>query len=146
MNIYTIGFTKKGAEDFFAELKKSGAKSVVDIRLNNVSQLAGFTKKQDLGYFLKEICGIEYHHLPELAPTKEILDEYKRRKGDWATFEKRFLDLMSDRQIEKNIPKKAVADGCLLCSEEKPHQCHRRLVAEYLQHHWNDIEVFHLGQ
>jgi uncharacterized protein YeaO (DUF488 family) len=119
---------------------------VVDIRLNNVSQLAGFTKKQDLGYFLKEICGIEYHHLPELAPTKEILDEYKRRKGDWATFEKRFLDLMSDRQIEKNIPKKAVADGCLLCSEEKPHQCHRRLVAEYLQHHWNDIEVFHLGQ
>ena len=146
MKIYTIGFTKKGAEEFFSEIKKSGAKTVVDIRLNNVSQLAGFTKKQDLSYFLREICGIEYRHLPELAPTKEILDEYKKRTGDWDTFEKRFLDLMSHREIEKNIPREAVAEGCLLCSEEKPHHCHRRLVAEYLQHHWSDLEVRHLGQ
>ena len=146
MKIYTIGFTKKGAEEFFSEIKKSGAKTVVDIRLNNVSQLAGFTKKQDLGYFLREICGIEYRHLPELAPTQEILDEYKKRKGDWNTFEKRFLDLMSHREIEKNIPREAVAEGCLLCSEEKPHHCHRRLVAEYLKHHWSDLEIQHLGQ
>ncbi|MBX3177600.1 MAG: DUF488 domain-containing protein [Candidatus Hydrogenedentes bacterium] len=145
MNVYTIGFTKKSAQKFFDMLRKSGAQRVVDVRLNNVSQLAGFAKRDDLKFFLKEVCGIEYVHLPDLAPTKEMLDEYKKHKGDWATYEARFLDLMDRRHIEDRIPKDVVAGGCLLCSEDKPHHCHRRLVAEYLKRHWGDVDITHLG-
>src|SRR6187399_1746554 len=100
MKIYTIGFTKKTAQCFFEILRASGAKRVVDVRLNNVSQLAGFAKKQDLAYFLKQICAMEYVHVPELAPTQDILDEYKKNKGDWAVYERKFLELMERRQIE----------------------------------------------
>ena len=144
MKIFTIGFTKKNAQRFFELLEQSGTTRVVDVRLNNVSQLAGFAKKQDLEFFLREICGIDYVHLPELAPTKDILDAYKKAKGDWAEYEKRFLDLMHKRQIESRIPKEVVAEGCLLCSEDKPHHCHRRLVAEYLKEHWGDVDISHL--
>ena len=144
MKVTTIGFTKKNAKRFFELLRGSGAKRVVDVRLNNVSQLAGFAKRDDLAFFLKEICGMEYVHLPMLAPTQEMLDEYKKLRGDWQTYEKRFLDLMEQRRIEETIPKEVVADGCLLCSEDKPHQCHRRLVAEYLKQHWGDVDVSHL--
>ncbi len=145
MNVFTIGFTKKNAQRFFELLRGSGAKRVVDVRLNNVSQLAGFAKKDDLAFFLKEICGMEYVHLPALAPTQEMLDEYKKQRGDWHTYETRFLELMKQRRIEETIPRDAVADGCLLCSEDKPHQCHRRLVAEYLKQHWGDVDVSHLS-
>ena len=145
MKVFTIGFTKKNAKRFFELLRGSGAKRVVDVRLNNVSQLAGFAKRDDLAFFLKEICGMEYVHLPMLAPTQEMLDEYKKLRGDWQTYEKRFLDLMEQRRIEETIPKEVVADGCLLCSEDKPHQCHRRLVAEYLKQHWGDVDVSHLA-
>lgn len=144
MNVYTIGFTKKSAQKFFDMLRNSGAKRVVDVRLNNVSQLAGFAKRDDLAFFLKEVCGMDYVHLPELAPTKEMLDEYKKLKGDWQTYENRFLDLMNKRHIEEHIPKEIVAEGCLLCSEDKPHHCHRRLVAEYLKQRWGDIQIEHL--
>lgn len=144
MKVFTVGFTHKSAEQFFGKLRQSGAKRVVDVRLNNVSQLAGFAKKKDLEFFLKELCGMEYVHLPELAPTQDILDEYKKRKGDWTVYERQFLDLMRKRQVEKTTPRDVIADGCLLCSEEKPHQCHRRLVAEYLKEHWGDIEIQHL--
>jgi len=145
MRVFTIGFTKKTARHFFEILRKSGAKRVVDVRLNNVSQLAGFAKKDDLAYFLKEICGMEYVHLPELAPTQGMLDEYKKEGGDWKTYETRFLELMQQRRIEETIPKEIVMDGCLLCSEDKPHHCHRRLVAEYLKQHWGDVDIAHLG-
>lgn len=145
MKVFTIGFTKKPARRFFELLRGSGAKRVVDVRLNNVSQLAGFAKKDDLAFFLKEICGMEYVHLPALAPTQEMLDEYKKQHGDWETYEKRFLELMKQRRIEETIPREAVADGCLLCSEDKPHHCHRRLVAEYLKQHWGDVDVSHLA-
>ena len=145
MKVFTIGFTKKNAKRFFELLRGSGARRVVDVRLNNVSQLAGFAKRDDLAFFLKEICGMEYVHLPMLAPTQEMLDEYKKLRGDWQTYEKRFLDLMEQRRIEERIPKEVVADGCLLCSEDKPHQCHRRLVAEYLKQHWGDVDVSHLA-
>jgi uncharacterized protein (DUF488 family) len=145
MKVFTIGFTKKNAQHFFEALRKSGARRVVDVRLNNVSQLAGFAKKDDLAYFLKKVCDMEYVHLPELAPTKDMLDEYKKLQGDWTTYEGRFLDLMAKRRIEHNISKDIVADGCLLCSEDKPHHCHRRLVAEYLNQHWGDVHVSHLG-
>ena len=144
MRLFTIGFTKKSAEKFFEMLRSSGAKRLVDVRLNNVSQLAGFAKKLDLQYFAKEICKMDYVHLPDLAPTQDILDEYKKNKGDWAVYETKFLDLMRQRQIESTVPKEVVAEGCLLCSEDKPHHCHRRLVAEYLKQHWGDIEIRHL--
>lgn len=144
MKVFTIGFTKKSAQQFFEMLRRSGAKRVVDVRLNNVSQLAGFAKRDDLKFFLKEVCGMDYVHTPDLAPTQEMLDEYKKLKGDWQTYEKRFLDLMEKRKIEDRIPKEVVAEGCLLCSEDKPHHCHRRLVADYLRQRWGDVEVSHL--
>lgn len=144
MRLLTIGFTKKSAEAFFTKLKLSGAKRVVDVRLNNVSQLAGFAKRHDLEFFLHEICHMDYVHVPELAPTQDILDEYKKNKGDWAIYEQKFLELMRKREIQKRVDPAVMADGCLLCSEEKPHHCHRRLVAEYLKSHWGDVEVSHL--
>ena len=145
MKIFTIGFTKKGARRFFELLCESGAKRIVDVRLNNVSQLAGFAKRDDLAYFLEKICGMEYVHLPVLAPTKDILDQYKKQRGSWETYETRFFDLMKERRIEETIARDIVSDGCLLCSEDKPRHCHRRLVAEYLRRQWGDIEIRHLG-
>lgn len=144
MKVFTIGFTKKSAQQFFDMLRKSGANRVVDVRLNNMSQLAGFAKRDDLAFFLKEVCGMGYVHLPDLAPTQEMLDDYKKRKGDWKTYEASFLDLMRKRRIQKTIPKEVIAEGCLLCSEDNPHHCHRRLVAEYLRQHWGDLEIQHL--
>jgi uncharacterized protein (DUF488 family) len=129
---------------FFGKLKRSGAKRVVDVRLNNVSQLAGFAKRNDLEFFLHEVCDMGYVHLPELAPTQDILDEYKKNKGDWNVYQRKFLELMREREIEKRIDPSALDDGCLLCSEEKPHHCHRRLVAEYLNEHWGNIDITHL--
>jgi uncharacterized protein (DUF488 family) len=145
MKIFTIGFTRKPAETFFTRLKNAGVRRLVDVRLNNVSQLAGFTKKDDLRYFTKAICNIDYVHLPELAPTAEILDPYKKvRNGDWQLYERQFLDLMRARRIESTTPREVLDGGCLLCSEEKPHHCHRRLVAEYLKEHWPDVEIEHI--
>ena len=143
MRIFTIGFTKTTAENFFSRLKSSGARKIVDVRLNNVSQLAGFAKRDDLKYFAKTICGIDYQHLPSLAPTQDILDEYKKRRGSWVDYESKFLGLMAKRQIEK-IDREQLDGGCLLCSEDKPHHCHRRLVAEYLKKKWGNVEIEHL--
>jgi len=144
MKIFTIGFTNKKAEAFFVKLRQAGVKRVVDVRLNNVSQLAGFSKKDDLKYFLQAIGGIDYFHLPELAPTKELLDAYKKDDGEWSVYERGFLDLMKRRRIETTVAKELVDQGCLLCSEDKPHHCHRRLVAEYLQRHWTGVTIQHL--
>jgi uncharacterized protein (DUF488 family) len=144
MKIFTIGFTRKSAEQFFTRLKQPGLERIVDARLNNVSQLAGFTKKDDLRFFLREICHIDYVHLPELAPTKDILDTYRKNGGDWQTYEKHFLALMVKRRVEETIDKKLIAGGCLLCSEATPEHCHRRLVAEYLHEKWGDVVIQHL--
>jgi uncharacterized protein (DUF488 family) len=144
IEIFTIGFTRKSAREFFTKLKSAGAKRVVDVRLNNVSQLAGFSKKEDLAYFLKTIADIDYVHLPELAPTQEMLDDYRKRKGDWAAYERQFIGLMARREIEKTIQPSSLQRACLLCSEHLPHHCHRRLVAEYLNAKWNGIAVKHL--
>ena len=145
MDIYTIGFTRKTAQYFFEKLKEAGVRRVIDVRLNNVSQLAGFAKKDDLVYFLSQLGGMEYVHLPELAPTQEILDAYKKRKGSWASYAGKFSHLMRQRCIEDTIPKEVLRDGCLLCSEDKPHHCHRRLVAEYLEKKWDEeIKIKHL--
>ena len=144
MKVFTIGFTKKSARRFFELLRTSGARRVVDVRLNNVSQLAGFAKRDDLAYFLAEICGMDYVHLPVLAPTKRILDDFKKKGGDWSTYESRFLDLMRVRRVEQTVARETIADGCLLCSEDTPEHCHRRLVAEYLDQHWGGLQVTHL--
>jgi uncharacterized protein (DUF488 family) len=145
MKIFTIGFTKKSAEAFFTRLQRAGVKRLLDVRLNNVSQLAGFTKRDDLRYFTKAICGIEYVHVPELAPTAEILKPYKNQKnGDWDLYERQFLELMSARRVEETVPRELLDGGCLLCSEEKPDHCHRRLVADYLKDKWGDVEVEHI--
>ena len=128
MRVLTIGFTKKSAERFFEELSKAGAKRIVDVRLNNVSQLSGFAKKNDLAYFLNRICHIDYRHVTTLAPTKDILDGYKKNGGSWDDYERKFLDLMAERRIEEKLKPELLEDACLLCSEEKPHHCHRRLV------------------
>ena len=145
MKVYTIGFTKKPASDFFELLRDSGAKRLVDVRLNNVSQLAGFAKKNDLEYFLKKICRINYVHMPELAPTSEMLDAYRKGHRDWESYEREFLALMDERRISKKGIKRTIANACLLCSEDKPEHCHRRLVAEYLQRNWGDVEIIHLS-
>ena len=144
MKVYTIGFTKKPAATFFELLRESGAKRLVDVRLNNVSQLAGFAKKDDLEYFLGKICRMKYVHLPELAPTKEILDAYRNEHHDWDIYERQFLSLMDQRRIGSLGIKRKISSGCLLCSEDEPAHCHRRLVAEYLGQHWGDVEIVHL--
>lgn len=143
MKLFTIGFTKSTAERFFTRLQQAGVQRIVDVRLHNVSQLAGFAKKDDLRYFAKELCGIDYAHRPDLAPTEELLDRYKQH-GDWSTYEAAFLDLARTRAIEKTVPKDLLDGGCLLCSEDQPHYCHRRLVAEYLHDQWGDVEIVHL--
>ena len=144
MKIFTIGFTKKSAMTFFTSIRNAGVKRLVDVRLNNVSQLAGFTKKEDLRYFTKVICDIDYVHLPDLAPTKNMLDAYKKHSGDWDLYERQFLELIRSRHIEENISRDMLNDACLLCSEEKPLHCHRRLVAEYLKEKWGNVEIEHL--
>ena len=144
MKIFTIGFTQCNAKEFFTKLKQPGLYRVLDSRLNNSSQLAGFTKKEDLKFFLNEICNLDYLHLPETAPTKEILDDYKKNGGSWEIYEKRFVALMESRQIEKTLEQAIFDGGCLLCSESKPHHCHRRLVAEYLKRRWKNVEIVHL--
>jgi len=144
MKIFTIGFTKTSAEGFFTRLQKAGVKRLVDVRLHNVSQLAGFAKRDDLRYFSKAICGIDYAHRPELAPTDDMLDEYKKQGGQWSIYEKRFLDLIASRHVESTIAPESLDGACLLCSEDKPHHCHRRLVAEYLKGKWENVDISHL--
>jgi uncharacterized protein (DUF488 family) len=145
MEVYTTGFTKKTAAQFFGSLKQAGIRRLVDIRLHNSSQLAGFAKKEDLPFFLREICNIEYIHEPLLAPTQDILDAYKKQKGSWSVYEQRFLELMRDRRIEDRIdPTLFAVPTVLLCSEATPEHCHRRLVLEYLQEKWGNIASIHL--
>ena len=145
MKIFTIGFTQRNAENFFGEVIQSGSRQVIDVRLNNVSQLAGFSKRDDLKFFLKSLGGIDYIHLPILAPTKDILDEYKKNKGSWKIYEEKFMDLMESRKIETEISPDDIENSCLLCSEYEAHHCHRRLVAEYLNGKWDlEIDVRHL--
>lgn len=141
---FTIGFTRKTAEDFFTKLREAGVARLLDVRLNNSSQLAGFAKRKDLAFFLKELAGIEYQYVPELAPTKDILDAYKKHNGDWEVYEREFLELMARRAIERQLPHELVDSACLLCSEHLPEHCHRRLVVEYLDEHWGGVTVTHI--
>ncbi|MDG2527179.1 DUF488 domain-containing protein [Caulobacter endophyticus] len=141
----TIGFTQTSAKSFFERLKAAGVRTVIDVRLHNTSQLAGFAKSDDLSYFLKAIDGIVYRHEPLLAPTDQILKAFKKDKGDWRVFETSFMALMAGRKIEDRLKLATFEEGCLLCSEATPHNCHRRLVCEYLNGKWGGaLEVRHL--
>lgn len=144
-DVCTIGFTQTTAKRFFERLVSAGVRSVFDVRLHNTSQLAGFAKADDLAYFLKQIGNIEYRHMPILAPEDGMLKEYKKNGGEWSIYERRFLDLMASRKIEDKLSPQLMDGVCLLCSESKPHHCHRRLVCDYLNSKWgNAMQVKHL--
>jgi len=145
MEVYTIGFTKRTAADFFGALRQAGIRQLLDVRLNNSSQLASFTKRDDLPFFLREICEAEYRHEPILAPTQDLLDAYKKNNGSWNEYEVRFLQLMADRRIEEKLDRALFLPATvLLCSENAANRCHRRLVLEYLQEKWGNLTIVHL--
>jgi len=145
MEIYSIGFTKKSASRFFGALKDAGIERLLNVRLNNTSQLAGFAKQADLKYFLKEICGAAYEHEPLLAPTQEILDAYKKQKGSWDAYTDAYLALIRSRRVEVQLSRESFEKRTvLLCSEATAEHCHRRLALEYLKRHWGDVVIRHL--
>jgi uncharacterized protein (DUF488 family) len=144
ITLFTIGFTGKTAEEFFQKLRVAGVRRVVDVRLNNVSQLSGFTKKKDLEYFLRVIGGIKYDHDVSLAPTQGILKDYQNKRIDWAQYERYFNQLLQEREPSMRLRREDFDRSCLLCSEVEPKHCHRRLVAEYFQRKWGNMAVEHL--
>jgi len=145
MKLYAIGFTKKTAEEFFCLLKQHGVERMIDIRLHNSNQLAGFTKRDDLRFFLQAILNCEYHHFDFLAPTEEMFREY-RKNCDWQLYEKRFMQLMESRKAMEQLDSQFFREKpcCFLCSEATPEYCHRRLVAEMLAKNWRSVEIIHL--
>jgi uncharacterized protein (DUF488 family) len=145
VEIYTIGFTQKTAEDFFGRLSDSGVRRVVDVRLRNTGQLSGFAKAQDLPFFLRELVGAEYKHEPLLAPSQELFDHVRKHKRDWNDYAKGYLELLAEREVEKKLdPKDFETPTALLCTEATADKCHRRLVIEYLAGHWPDVTAVHL--
>ena len=142
--LFTIGFTKKSARQFFNLLQNAGVRRLVDVRLNNASQLAGFAKKKDLEYFLEVICGISYLHLPQWAPNKELLEIYKKKKADFSFYTTKYQALLQYRNLDKTEVDRIKDKDCLLCSEHEPDFCHRRLAAEYIQSLRPDMAIVHL--
>ena len=146
MVLYTIGFTQKSAQQFFELIKSNSIDMLVDIRLNNKSQLAGFTKGDDLRYFLGEICNCKYQHCIEYAPTKDILNSYKKKAISWDEYVRQYIPLMQKRNAvqmfaERFAKYRAV---CLLCSEPTPECCHRRLLSEMIVADHPEITVKHI--
>ena len=144
IKLFTIGFTEKTAATFFTLLKNAGVRKIIDTRLNNVSQLAGFAKGKDLEYFAKEIAYIGYEHNINLAPTKELLSSYRNKTINWTQYETEYISILNQRNIIHNIDFEKLNNSCILCSEHKPDRCHRRLLAEYLKKENNEIEIIHL--
>lgn len=145
MDLYTIGFTQKSAEQFFGLLKRAGVRRVLDIRISNTSQLAGFTKAQDLPYFLRALCHAEYVHEPRLAPTRELMERYRKQKGGRAEFRAGYLKLLAQRRVAETLDR-ALLEGptALLCAEPDAQQCHRSFAAEYLARRWPELRPVHL--
>lgn len=145
MDVWTIGFTRKTAAEFFGALRNAGIKRLVDVRLKNSSQLAGFTKREDLPFFLAEICGAEYVHEPLLAPTDDLLNRYRTKRVSWQEYELLFKALLTARGVEHALPRDIfAAPTVLLCTEPTAERCHRRLVLEYLNATWGGIAIRHL--
>ena len=144
VKIFTIGYGGKNAREFFSILKQAGIRKVIDVRLYNTSQLAGFTKKQDMEYFLQAIVGAEYIHMPIMAPTKQLLNDYKKGLISWQQYETQFKSIITQRQIDKHIEPAVMDMSCFLCSESNADHCHRRLVAEHLAGLWSNFSIIHL--
>lgn len=145
MEIFTIGFTQKTAKQFFGMLRQHGIECVIDIRLRPTGQLSGFSKKDDLRYFLKELISCDYVHLPQLAPTKELLAAYRADKN-WLRYEHNYLTLLKERNIAEDNSLQVLKEKicCLLCSEPSEEKCHRRLLAEFLSKNWDGVNIIHL--
>lgn len=144
MRLFTIGFTKKDAQTFFGLLLDHKITRVIDVRLNNESQLAGFTKKQDFSYFLRKIGNIDYMHMPIVAPKETTLKRYKKKEISWSDYEKEYLETLNERKVVNYFDESILAHSCLLCSEPTPDNCHRRLLAEHLKEKFNTIDIIHL--
>jgi uncharacterized protein (DUF488 family) len=143
--LYTIGYQRKPLATFIGQLRQAGVDAVIDVRLRNTSHLAGYTKRDDLAFLLREGFSIAYEHHPGLAPTPEILDAY-RDDQDWTAYEPRFLRLLAERTAEevgREILARYLAP-CLLCRESTADHCHRRLVAEHWATHIPGLTVVHL--
>lgn len=143
--LYTIGFTQKSAESFFGLLRDNSVKVLVDIRLKPDSQLSGFAKARDLPYFLQHLANCDYRHMLEMAPTDELLSQYRDDKS-WSQYEIAFNKLLDQRNLVTTLDRNwwASHPACLLCSEHEPDHCHRRLVAEYMAIHWPEVQIIHL--
>ena len=144
ITVFTVGYAGKSARAFFELLKQADVHQLIDVRLYNTSQLAGYAKRDDLAYFAKAIVGAEYVHLPRLAPTKELLNDFKQERIGWGQYEAVFNDLMAARHAGNILCRSDADRACLLCAEAKAERCHRRLVAEYLAAYWGGIEIIHL--
>lgn len=144
IKLFTIGFAGKDAQTFFGILKNAGVERVLDVRLFNTSQLAGYTRQPDIAFFLRELAGIDYQHRQDLAPTKELFQAYKKGSMDWVSYERQYADLLSRRQVEMNLSTELLASACFLCSEPTAHKCHRRLAAEYLLSKLGGFHIIHL--
>lgn len=145
MQTFSIGFTQKSAERFFGLLHEQAITRLLDVRLNNVSQLAGFAKKDDLRFFLRELCQAEYLPVPELVPTASLLKAYQNKAMPWDDYALRFTDLLVQRQVDKVLDPKMFDRACLLCSEHEPHFCHRRIALDYLNTEWQSaLTIRHL--
>lgn len=144
IKLFTIGFTNKSAEKFFNLLGANKISKVVDTRINNSSQLAGFSKGKDLAFFVGKILNAEYEHRTDFAPTRELLDAYRKGKMSWDEYEKEYENLLKSRKIEEKISVADLNNICLLCSEDTPEKCHRRILAEYLRGFYPEIEIVHL--
>lgn len=145
ITLYTIGFTKKSAERFFNLLRSNNVKQLIDVRISNSSQLAGFAKGSDLAFFVKEICHISYTHIVDFAPTKELLDKWHKKEVSWIEYEKIYTKMLTERNILQKYGIKKFDGTCFLCSEDTPENCHRRLLAEYMQKHSKeDVTIIHL--
>ena len=145
IKLFTIGFTKKNAQQFFSLLQQGGVRKVLDTRLNNVSQLAGFTKRDDLSFFLREVAGIDYEHAEQLAPTDVMLKRYKKGEISWDDYAADYQVLIQKRRVENLFKPEDLEGVCLLCSEATPHHCHRRLAAEFFQKQLGcGVDIIHL--
>lgn len=145
ITLYTIGFTKKSAEQFFELLRKNNIAKLVDVRINNSSQLAGFAKGRDLKYFVKRICNADYVHITDFAPTKELLSKWRKEEVNWEQYTEIYLSLLKERSIIKRFGVKNFDNSCFLCSEETPEMCHRRLLVEYMKKNsTEEVKIIHL--
>lgn len=145
IRLYTMGFACKSAEEFFTLLRQHGIRTVIDVRLSNRSQLAGFTKQEYLAYFLQKLLGVTYSHRMEFAPTKKLLDDFRKGVLSWEQYEYWYNSLLLQRQPHQRVFEKNLDHACLLCSEAEPVHCHRRLAAEFLKYIWPDITIQHIG-